>query len=262
MRDRSPLRSRLRLALICCAALFAARPAHAGSVDVSLSSHYSTGDYGGDDSIDIVYVPLEIRYELGLWEVKGLLSWLRVSGGSAVVETPGGPVTTKNGTSSGFGDMILEVRRSFEPLAQLAPWITLGGRLKIPTADEDDGLGTGNVDFTPGVELAQRYGRWTPFLTVGFRILGDSNNTRYRDGFVASAGSLYRVFSTTEAGLFLDWKQAATSGSDDSLELLPMLRVGLGSDWIVDAYVSAGFTDAVPDVGTGLEIRYLLVDRP
>jgi len=273
MRGRAPLRrgfpfARHRLLALRAAALVAAAlvsvppPACAGSLDVSVSSHYSVGGYGGTRDVDVVYLPVELRYETSLWSFEAVVPWIRVSGGSAIVETPGGPIETKGGTNDGIGDLILETRRSFEPLAQLAPWITLGARVKIPTADEHKGLGTGNWDLTPGFELAQRYGRWTPFLTVAYRILGNSGGVAYRDGFVASAGSLYRVFGATEVGLFVDWRQAASGDSVDSLELLPMLRIRLAEDWTVDAYASAGLSDAVPDVGTGLEIRYRLVDRP
>ena len=74
-------------------------PARAADLDLSLSSHYSSGDYGGNGNIGIVYVPLVAKLEADAWTFKLVLPYLRISGGTGTVQGPGGPIETKNGTS-------------------------------------------------------------------------------------------------------------------------------------------------------------------
>ncbi len=252
---------RSAIALAATAIILVACPAaRATDVDLSLSTHYSVGDYGGKGDVDIVYVPAVARFEAGAWTLKAIIPFLRISGGTTTVEGPTGPIETKNGTSEGLGDVVLAGSYTISPLASWAPFLEIGARTKLPTADEDQGLGTGEFDFTPELELARRYGRWTPFASVGFRVLGDASDVTYRDGLLASAGLMFRLFDRIEPGVFAYWKEAATKGADDAYELLPVLRVEVTEHWIVDAYASVGFTDSTPDAGGGLEIHYRIRD--
>lgn len=225
-------------------------------LDLSVSGHFSRGDYGGDDDIDIVYVPVVAKVDAGPWGMKIVVPYLRISGGTTVVEGPSGPITTPAETAEGLGDVIWEASYTFAPPRAALPFVELGAKLKLPTADEGDGLGTGEFDVTPAVEVSQKFGRWTPYGELGFRVLGDPSPTTYRDGFLASGGTTYELAEGWEVGAFVYWKQSASAGGDDSLEALPVLRWNLGEHWIVDAYVSAGLSDAVPDVGSGLQLHW------
>lgn len=237
-----------------------ASPAVALDLDASLSSHYSIGDYGGSEDVHIVYVPASLRATAGAWSAKLLVPWLYIEGGSTTIDGPTGPIETKNGTAEGLGDVMLEANYTVWPLLPAAPFIDLGLRVKFPTADESQGLGTGEFDFTPEVQFARRYGRWTPYASIGFRILGDDGTASYRDGFLASAGVTCLLREWIEPGVYVYWRQAANKGSDDAIELLPMLRVDLGPSWLLDAYASAGFSDSSPDAGAGLELHWRVAD--
>lgn len=245
-----------------------ASPVAAAELDVSLATHYSTGDYGGSENIDVVYVPFVAKLEIDAWMLKAVLPFLRISGGTTTVEGPGGPIVTPAGTEQGFGDIIVESTYTFDPIARYAPFVEVGGRIKFPTAE--DGLGTGEFDFTPEIELSRTFGRWTPYLGGGYRVLGDSSYTvvhnhhvirqelTYRDGFVANAGLTCRVAGELlEPGMFVYWKQAASSGADDAVEALPVLRIRFAQAWVVDTYLSVGFTDSVPDIGSGVQVHYV-----
>ncbi|HYC56593.1 MAG TPA: transporter [Candidatus Binatia bacterium] len=237
---------------------------------MSLSSHYSTGDYGPDQDTDIFYAPFVARAELGPWMLKLVLPYIIVSGGG--VEGPAGPVAGSGGTHDGLGDIVAEVSYTFWFAQRWAPILEIGSRVKFPTADEDEGLGTGEFDVTPEIELAGILGRWTPFASAGYRVLGDSQDSTYYDGFVVTAGTTVRVTERLEAGGFLYWRQASsevtlprdgppparprTGRADDPFEIIPYLRWTLSSSWLVDFYVSAGLSDGSPDVGTGLTLRY------
>jgi hypothetical protein len=247
---------------VACAGLMAgvvvgATAARAADFDLSLSGHYSSGDYGGSGNVEIYYAPAVFKVEHRAWMLKLVVPWLRISGGNTVVEGPNGPIVTPNGTAEGLGDIVVEGTYTISPTSPYMPFVEIGGRVKIPTASESEGLGTGKFDFIPEVELSRTWGRWTPYLSVGYRVLGEPSGIDYADGFLASVGVTYRVTRPLEPGVFVYWKQSATSGSPDSAEALPALRIHIGNDWLIDTYVSAGFTDSSPDVGTGLQVHYL-----
>lgn len=259
-------------AALALAVLFPCAAA-AASLDLSISTDYSRGDYGGQGHVDIVYVPAIVRLETYEWTFKAIFPYLYISGGSSTVDLPTGPVVTPNGTSEGLGDIQLEVSRWFAPMTDLAPFVEIAARLKLPTASENDGLGTGEADFLPEVQLARVYGRWTPYASLGFRILGDDFTIRrppdrpprkigttYRDGLLASAGLTYRASELLEPGLFAYWRQAATKGSADPVELLPTLRLWIGDRWLVDLYATVGFTSSSPDAGCGMQLHYRIPD--
>jgi hypothetical protein len=50
-------------------------------------------------------------------------------------------------SESGFGDMNLSVKYAFQEETGEMPAMAFGGRLKLPTADDGKGLGTGDTDF-------------------------------------------------------------------------------------------------------------------
>ncbi len=51
--------------------------------------------------------------------------------------------------------------------------LNVTGKVKIPTADEDKGLGTDETDFSLEVNLTKAYGSNVAFGTVGYRKFGD-----------------------------------------------------------------------------------------
>jgi len=50
-------------------------------------------------------------------------------------------------SESGFGDMNLSMKYNFQEETGEMPAMAFGGRLKLPTADDGKGLGTGDTDF-------------------------------------------------------------------------------------------------------------------
>jgi hypothetical protein len=50
-------------------------------------------------------------------------------------------------SESGFGDMNLSMKYAFQEETGEIPAMAFGGRLKLPTADDGKGLGTGDTDF-------------------------------------------------------------------------------------------------------------------
>ena len=73
---------------------------------------------------------------------------------------PGQKVTT-----SGLGDIILKGRYYVIEEGDYMPLVAVTGRMKMPTASADQGLGTGAFDYGAGLELSKMLGEhWIAFL--------------------------------------------------------------------------------------------------
>ncbi len=122
-----------------------------------------------------------------------------------------------NGHTEGLGDVML---LSKYRLASGQDWTwSLGGRLKVPTGDEDRHLGTGETDVLLQCLLTKRFGNLETNLDVGYRWNGygrDFDAFSYRAGFaygLTSYASLVgeligshsqeRIFDTVDGGCAL-----------------------------------------------------------
>jgi hypothetical protein len=215
--------------------------------------HFSTGKYGTTQRTDISYIPGTVEGIVDAWRLRFTFPYIRVDGGGTLVEGPTGPILTSGGTSDGFGDIIGAGSYTLWPRARWMPFVELWGRIKFPTADRSEGLGTGKFDYSLETEISDVYGRFSPFVSVGYRFFGGSE---LRNTWLATAGSFYQIKTPLEAGVFVYFREAATSSSYDQLEAVPFLSWKFAPQFSLGTYVSAGILDGSPDVGTGLQVSY------
>jgi len=248
------------LAVLCTGGPAVAEPLYT-RFKVSLGYHYSSGTYGTSDTTEIAYVPLVAKAEVGAWSLQGTIPYLRISGPPGLVEGPNGPVQTTSGEADGLGDVLLRGAYLVQPprLWPQLPWlpfVDLVGLIKFPTASRSAGLGTGEFDFGLESELFWSAGKFTPFGTVGYRFLGSPPGSNLHDVFLGTVGGLYAIIESVHAGLFLDYRQAASATSGERLELVPFGSWQLDRHWSADVYASAGLATGSPDAGTGLQLAY------
>jgi hypothetical protein len=244
---------------VCAARAAAADEPAYSRFKVSLGYHYSSGTYGTSDTTEIAYVPLIARAEIGRWTLQGTVPYLRISSPAGlVVEGPNGPIQTTTGESDGLGDMLALGSYTLPPATVWAPFVDFIGLVKFPTASRSKGLGTGKFDFGIETEVSWALQRLTPFATVGYRFLGSPPGTPLHDTVLASVGGMYRVLDAVNAGLLLDYRQAASASSGERLELVPFASWKVDLHWSVEGYASAGLARGSPDAGVGLQIGYAL----
>src|SRR5712692_10924357 len=130
--------------------------ADAGEFSLGVGFNYSTGDYGTSTSTEIISIPLTARYDHGPWIFKLTVPYLRISGGTSVV--PGvGRVTSTNpkrrgggageATATGLGDIVASATYTAFYNSATTFGVDVTGRVKLGTADRDQGLGTGEADY-------------------------------------------------------------------------------------------------------------------
>jgi len=247
------MRKLAALAALCLAAAPAA--AQEGVVALGAGLHYSEGNYGTPDTTRITSFQLTGRYERDRWIYKLTVPYLHVSGGQNVV--PGiGAVDRSRGSSSasGIGDVVAAATWNAHYDRESMLGIDLTGKVKLGTADESKGLGTGENDFSFGADLYKSIDRMTLFAGLGYTVFGDPPGFRLDNGFYWSLGAAWKLPPRDSIGVSLDGRQAITPGSGAQRELSGFWTRALDAVWKVQAYLLVGLADGSPDWGGGLTL--------
>ena len=247
----------------------------------TLGTDISSGDYGDAADTDIVSTPFTVSYSPSAsWTFKASLPWTQIEGPGGVIPGGDGGIVIGNGNGrgnggpgngglggggadtqtetvkeSGIGDLWLTGTYSLEPVAER--WFfDLSAKYKVPTADEDKGLGTGEADYTLQAEVFTAVGDFTPFATVARKFKGDLPDMEIKDVWYTSVGSGYRLDEQSSVGLSLDYQQATTDTGDPSTELFGYFNHKLSAQWSGMVYAYLGLADGSPDQGLGFQVSY------
>lgn len=236
-------------------------PAVPPPAEVTLSTglDYSRGDYGFAADTEVFAVPLTVSYATGPWRFQVSQAWLSVDGPASVVLTgaqaggaAGRPVSSRE---SGVGDLWLGATYRSLPFGPDLE-VAFTGRMKVGTANENKGLGTGENDYYAQFDFSRTVGATTPYLTVGYRWLGANAAYPLRDGAYFSAGFVRQLSGPTQAGLAVDWRARVVSGGDPACELTAFVTHHLDESWSLQGYALTGLTDASPNFGLGTSVNY------
>ncbi len=238
-----------------CAGVALACTAQAQESPLTLGAglHYSSGDYGTGSTTRITALAATARYETGPWVYRATLPYLRIDGESAVIPGVGavrGSSTRR--TESGLGDLVLGATYAayYDPATTLG--LDLTGKLKLATADEAKGLGTGEHDMVFLAELYRSFERLTGFGGIGYHILGDAPGQPLDNVWSASVGATYQLDERDSAGLSLDGRERVVPGGARQRELTGFFTRKLDRLWKAQAYALIGLADGSPDWGFGL----------
>jgi hypothetical protein len=225
---------------------------------------YSKGDYGGDSiETSISAIPLILTFTGDLLKFDASFSQLEIEGAGTVIPGDGlvrgqaqrvdDPVVT---TESGVGDIWLSASRIIEFIPPELFNLDLAAKVKIPTADENKGLGTGATDYTLQAEIYKLMGGAMPFLTVAYKVRGEFEDFNIDDVLAVSIGSDFTLSEDTHVGLALDYQEASYADGDDFRELFAYLNQQLNRQWSLMLYGYKGLSDGSPDFGLGFQFSY------
>jgi hypothetical protein len=159
---------------------------------------------------------------------------------------------------TGPGDTVLRTRLFLvedQGPGTSTPSITPFFRLKLPTAPEQRGLGTGKTDYGFGVEWDKDLGSAFIFGDLGYTVVGKIPGLGLRDRPVASIGVGKQLSDAVTVSSMLDWRRSIVAGTPDATDLVGVLSCRVGSTTISpNAFV--GLTDGSPDFGLGVQIRF------
>ncbi|HFD86346.1 MAG TPA: hypothetical protein ENJ35_01570 [Gammaproteobacteria bacterium] len=222
---------------------------------------YSSGKYGEINTTEIVYVPLTIKHSSFPWTAKVTIPYISITGPDSVTADTSGTVlttttSTTQSTDSGLGDTVASLGYALDTWWNSAPYVDLTGKIKFPTADSDKRLGTGETDYQAQVDIAHTIGGFTPFATLGYKIMGDTDITDFNNVVYASLGANQKLNKIFSVGFSYDFMEATTVTSSDRKEVMGYLNWKVNPAFSVNTYAVTGFTDASPDFAVGMQFTF------
>jgi len=194
------------------------------SVYLDLAPEFETGKYGTRRRSDFLYFPATLGYDRD-GVVAGLTVPYVISRTSANVVLIGGrPVRVGRGTRptrthGGVGDLLADAGYYLFEEGGGMPSLLLEGEVKVPTADDERGLGTGSYDETfrasSGVTFAKRL---KLSADAGYTRIGQPEDvprrrTEYHDTLNLGGGVGYAFAPKNELWVRLDASSRITRGT-------------------------------------------------
>ena len=211
----------------------------------------STGNYGASQDLDDTYVPLTLLYDAERVSFRLTVPYLEIELADTLSADPSATYT-----ESGLGDAIVgltvyDVLRSSDGRTA----VDFTGKVKLPTADEQQALGTGETDYTGQADVYRFLNRGLLVATLGYKLRGEPAGVVLDNSWFAGFGGLYRLNAKTNAGIFADYRESSIPGSDSIREVTLQLTRQLDGGSRVQIYLVRGLSDTTLDWGAGLSIR-------
>jgi hypothetical protein len=216
--------------------------------------HHSAGDYGTGNTTQITSLAATARYDSGFWVYRATVPYLRIRGDTSIVPGVGRVRGSSNDrrTASGLGDMVLSATYTAHYDRASTLGMDLTGKVKLATADEDEGLGTGEHDYALLADFYKTFDRVTGFGGVGYHILGDAPGVPLENVWSATLGASYQLNERDSAGVSLDGRERVAPGAAPQRELMAFFMRKLDRAWKAQVYALIGLADGSPDWGAGL----------
>jgi len=237
--------------------------ANNGVFKLTTGAEYTSGDYGGTQSIDEWYIPFTARYIVDKYVFRLTVPFLSVTApeGTVISSADGQvivPGTGERTTETGIGDVIagMTYRDVLNSETSSDVALDLTAKVKFATADVDKGLGTGENDYIVQAELYKFFTRFTPYGILGYKFRGDPPGVDLQDSLRAVVGGYYRISPSLKAGLDYFYQQASYSDADDQKELSAFLGYKMSNSQYLRGYLIQGFGDGSPDWGVGVMMTF------
>jgi len=231
------------------------------TLKLSTGAEYITGDFGGTEPVEQLYVPVTTRYTTKRYSFRLTVPYISLTAPTGTVQSDGtilpgtGPIVTE----SGMGDVVAGVtyRDAFNSEVALDVAIDFTAKVKFGTADVDKGLGSGENDYTIQTELYKFLDRIMLFGILGYKFRGDPPGVDLNNSLIAYMGGNYRLTPAFRTGVDFYYQEALFSGADDQVELSAFLGYKLSNTQYLRSYLIKGFGDASPDWGVGVYISFM-----
>ena len=249
---------------------------------VGSSVTHSSGDYGTGSTTSITYVPFSIRRLFDSGDITLVIPYLSITGNCGVTLLSGTPnntggtcptTTTTTGqgkkqvtrttqtstTQSGLGDILLRGRYYVLDGTPTVPTVALIGRVKFPTADSAQGLGTGRFDETLGMELTQRLpSNFVAFADTGYTFIGHVQGVGLRNQWYYDLGLGYYFTKALLGSVYYEEWRAVVQGLQNPQDLLFALNWTVTDAFRLNSALQIGLSDGAPAYGItfGANLRF------
>jgi hypothetical protein len=247
------------LAVLALAGTAGTALAEGGRTTVTMGAEYTTGDYGGDSDIDDIYVPITLSWTGEQISLRATVPYAYVNAPEgSIIGRPGDGVVIgpgKDVSDSGIGDVLL----SGTWLGLLEgdnAVLDLTAGLKLGTADENKGLGTGETDYSLQLDgyVFQRDFMWMG--TVGYKWRGDPADLDLDDTWFVSGGVAMWAGRNNRVGTLVSYRPEVIDGGDAATEVSVFFDTEVSPGLGAQVYALAGLSDSSPDWGIGGSVSW------
>ncbi len=215
--------------------------AQGGRGYLEVTGNYKSGDFGTPARTDLYYPSSVAGYIASRYDFSLAVPY-------TFINTQNAGYT---GTEMGLGDVIL--RTGAILLRERRHGFSLDAALtaKLPTADENKGLGTGEADFGAFVTLNQRLKRFKLSFIAGAAKIGDPPLLNYNDLYLYGIG-MSKALGRTDLCVSFEGRRAIVSGSSNPQEIhFGFFRV-LSMRYTIKGAAFKGLNKGGPDFGISL----------
>ena len=261
---------------------------------IGLTPSYSNGNFGTNTTSEFVYAPLSLRRYFRDGDVTVVIPFVSVTSNGIATLVGGQPIQTLPGrclkkggteidtdkpeclallnagqgvagqaaqivTNSGLGDIILRGRYYLVEERDYVPLIAITGRLKLPTASEGKGLGTGALDHGYGIEMSKLIGeKWLAFLDGGYNFIGDPDGRELQNQYWYDVGAGYYFSKNLLASVYFEEYRALVPGLVNIRDFFFAMNYKASAAWRFNGGVAVGVSNGAPDyvVSIGTSYRF------
>lgn len=249
------------MGLLAAGLLCAAGVSRAADMDwrVSSSLNYESGTYGTGTRSSSLYVPVTVKRLFGDAFASLTVPFVSQSSDGSVRNVGGRPVKTGRGrgtgattTKSGLGDVVAKAGYDVlhddpQPLD-----LTAVAKLKLPTADKDKGLGTGEFDAGAGLEAAKLVAPgWTVLADLYYTAIGDPPGTNLNNQVSGDVGASRLLQKDLTATVLFEASSALVSGEPSPRDLRGILDYRLDDRAAIFGSALVGLSKGSADYGFG-----------
>jgi len=274
-----------KILIIFITTLFTVSYAADSLTTLSIEGTYSEGDFGTDYKTKAYYVPVVATYREGQFSTSVTVPYIKLDSEGSVTWTDGGfvPVSpskpsdvgstaaitkpfdpfAENSTTtvtptqtSGLGDILLNVGYTFLPSNKVL--LKTSGIMKVATADENKGLGTGEHDYSLQVDLMSSYDQIYYGASAGYTVTGDSDIYTYNDVVYSSLVAGYNIKYGLHSGVSYYYRQALFDSVDDTHSLSPYISYKVLDTLKVELRYAHGLSDSTADNAYTFKLIYKL----
>lgn len=255
---------------------------------IGLTPSYSRGNFGTDTTSEFVYVPTSIRRLFRDGDVTVVIPFVSVTSNGSATLVGGQPVpieedcyrksgtefrfdkpecvallnsgqstTTQKVTHSGLGDIILRGRYYAVEEKEYVPLIALTARIKVPTASESKGLGTGALDHGYGVELSKMLGdKWITFLDGGYNFIGNPEGRELQNQYWFDIGGGHYLTKSFLVSVYYEEYRSLVANRVNIRDVFFAFNYKMSDAWRLNGGVTVGISNSAPDYGVSLGTSY------
>lgn len=224
---------------------------------------YSSGKYGTEDTTtEVISVPIGARLTMNDWTVRVSSAYLTVNGPADISEDPEAGeatgVTARVGANRGMGDTTISLERAFRRIGGSNAYVEATVKARLPSGDENMGLGVGVVDYGVGAEAGIASDEGGVYVSAGYRFLGERDNVpERRDGMQAGVGAWMPIGNRTRIGAFGNWRETTIETNDDPAQAGGFVSYRMSERLRVTFTATGGLSDASPEYTAGIRFNWL-----